>query len=279
MVINEILFNPWIGGVDFVEIFNRSDKIIDVGELKIATRDNDTGELKSLCQFSSSTHLLLPLGYLVLSIDPQKVIDQYPASNPHRFIRLNEMPAYSNTEGTAVLLDKWYNIIDELRYDESMHFSLLQDVEGVSLERLNPDKLSMDPANWHSAAETVGFATPGSGNSQFTPESESSLSVWVEPEVFSPDNDGYNDFVQVFYDFDEPGYIANVIVFDSQGRRVRYLNNNELLGTTGSFIWDGENDAGEKASIGIYVFFIEVFNTRGEVNGYKKTCVLARKLN
>ncbi|MDX2443908.1 MAG: gliding motility-associated C-terminal domain-containing protein [Bacteroidales bacterium] len=279
LVINEVLFNPRDVGVDFVEIYNRSDKILDAGELKIATRDDNSWELKSLCEVSSSPQLIMPNGYLVLTLEPQIVIDQYPASDPYSFIKLNDIPAYSNVEGNVVLLDKWFTIIDEFTYNEQMHFSLLHDVEGVSLERLNYDMTTMDASNWHSAAETVGYATPGIRNSQYTSDSESTADVWVEPEVFSPDNDGYNDFAQVFYDFGEPGYIASVVVFDSQGRKVRYLKNNELLGTSGSFLWDGENDSGEKASIGIYVFFIEVFNTRGEVKAYKQSCVLARKLN
>ncbi|MBA3972449.1 MAG: hypothetical protein H0X46_09985 [Bacteroidetes bacterium] len=53
---------------------------------------------------------------------------------------------------------------------------------------------------------------------------------------------------------------------------------NELLGTNGTFSWDGINDAREKARIGIYIIYFEVFDLSGTVKHYKKTCVLAGKL-
>jgi hypothetical protein len=52
-----------------------------------------------------------------------------------------------------------------------------------------------------------------------------------------------------------------------------------MLGTEGYFTWDGLNDANQKASIGIYVIFIEVFNLEGKTSHFKKTCVLASHLD
>src|SRR6187402_836771 len=46
MVINEILFNPKSGGYDYVEFYNRSDKIIDANKLYIANR-NGSGAINS----------------------------------------------------------------------------------------------------------------------------------------------------------------------------------------------------------------------------------------
>jgi len=52
-----------------------------------------------------------------------------------------------------------------------------------------------------------------------------------------------------------------------------------LLGSEGYFFWNGLNDAGVKAPIGIYLFFVKVFNLKGKVMAYKVTCVLARRFN
>ena len=35
IVINEVLFNPWTDGVDYVEIYNQSSKIIDMSVLTL----------------------------------------------------------------------------------------------------------------------------------------------------------------------------------------------------------------------------------------------------
>jgi len=84
--------------------------------------------------------------------------------------------------------------------------------------------------------------------------------------------------VNVLYQFDAAGYTANAVIYDSRGRQVRKLAASELLGTTGSFTWDGVNDKREKAAIGIYIVFVEVFRLDGTVKSFKKTCVLASRL-
>lgn len=214
---------------------------------------------------------------MAFSTDNDAVMKEYPFACEEKLLKLSRMPSYPNDNGRAVLLDKGLHVIDEMVYSEKMHFPLLVSVEGVSLERLNPDQSSWDETNWHSASESIGFATPGMKNSQNLTSIENTDPVFVEPEIFSPNNDGYKDLSSLHYAFSEPGYVGNVIVFDALGRRIRVLANNELLGTSGSFVWDGRNSNGEMAGRGIYVFFMEVFNLKGKIQVYKKTCVLAAR--
>ena len=47
VVINEILFNPRSNGVDYVEIYNNSKKIIDLKNIYIANR-NTAGAISSI---------------------------------------------------------------------------------------------------------------------------------------------------------------------------------------------------------------------------------------
>jgi flagellar hook assembly protein FlgD len=160
-----------------------------------------------------------------------------------------------------------------------MQFQLLNSFQGVSLERIHPDFLTQDKKNWHSASESSGFGTPGYKNSQYSQFQNNDADILIEPEVFSPDNDGRNDILNIRYKFSNPGYVASVTIFDSRGRKVKGLVTSEMLGTEGYFTWDGLNDANQKASIGIYVIYIEIFNLDGKTSRYKKTCVLASHLD
>ena len=54
--------------------------------------------------------------------------------------------------------------------------------------------------------------------------------------------------------------------------------NNELLATEGAFSWDGRTDDNQKASIGIYIIYVEVFDLNRNVKKYKKTAVLGGKM-
>ena len=281
LVINEVLFNPkddFVTGVDFVEIYNRSSKIVNLGDLVLATEDDLTGEIASVKNISAEGFLLFPEAYLVLSINPDIVKQQYFTTNPDGFIKMESLPSYNNDAGVVILATKGLEIIDRFVYEEAMHFPLLNSFDGVSLERINFDRPSEDLTNWHSAAEDVGFATPGYKNSQFSEVVVIDDPITIDPEVFSPDNDGTDDFLNISYRFESPGNMVNITIFDSRGRLVRNLVNNGMPGTEGVFTWDGISDDNQKAPIGMYIVFIEIFDLEGGNKKYKKTAVVGGKL-
>ncbi|MDP4225955.1 MAG: hypothetical protein Q8910_06210, partial [Bacteroidota bacterium] len=150
--------------------------------------------------------------------------------------------------------------------------------EGVSLERINFDQSTNNASNWHSAAETVGYATPGYKNSQYNAQIDRSSEFSVSPEIFSPDNDGRDDLLHIHYKLDQPGFVANILIFDSRGREVKRLGRNVLLPSEGDLTWDGLDHRGGKASMGMYILFVELFNLNGEVRNIKKSFVLSEKL-
>ncbi|MCD4790903.1 MAG: lamin tail domain-containing protein [Bacteroidales bacterium] len=280
IVINEVLFNPADNGVDFVEIYNNSEKIIDLADLLLGEinvnqfEPNDT-VYKSVADESG---LMFTGDYTVLTKDPGKVKEQYITPNPEGFIKMNSFPDYNNDEGTVILSGKDGKIIDAFTYDEDMHYPLLNSIDGVSLERINFNRPTEDRTNWHSASKEVGFATPAYKNSQFSDFGEIEDPVTVEPEIFSPDNDGYNDVLNIHYKFEAPGYTANITIYDSQGRLIKYLVQNNLLATQGIFSWDGRTEDNQKANIGIYIIYFEAFDMNGNVKKYKKSAVLGGKL-
>ena len=277
VVLNEILFNPQSGGVDFVEIYNNSLYPVDLKLMKIANRDED-GNIANIKNLSDTNNLLYPTEYLAITSDTSLTKSTYPAPAYCRFLQLKSMPSYPDDAGTAIL-EFGDTIIDEFSYNKNMHSALISDANGVSLERLNPDAPTNDASNWYSAAENIGFASPANKNSQYyVQENNNFAEIMVEPEIFSPDNNGYNDRVFIRYKFDEPGYIGNVTIYDKKGQLVTRIANNELLATQGSFAWDGLYENKQHASLGIYVIYFEVFNLQGKVKHFKKTCVLAAKL-
>jgi hypothetical protein len=159
-----------------------------------------------------------------------------------------------------------------------MHYPLLDDVKGVSLERIDFNRPSDDLTNWASAAESQGFATPGYINSQSFSTGIGDDDITLDPMVFSPDSDGYQDNVVISYRLPEPGMVGNITIYTSDGVRVRRLMRNELLGTEGQISWNGFGDQEEKLAIGIYLVYFETFRETGQVSRIKKSCVLAHPL-
>ena len=278
IVINEILFNPYTGGVDFVEIFNRSDKNFDLSKLYIANRNRTSLAINENFVAAGASWYLFPNSYAVLSVDPALVGQFYFIENPDAMVLTPRMPAYPNDNGYVVLQTEQGVIVDEFAYTDKMHNPLLADPKGVSLERINPAMPTNVASSWQSAAQTSGFATPTGRNSQFTDPTLVDDAFTLSHQVFSPDGDGFEDYLLISYELPEDGYIANIMVFDSRGRRVRRLAANMPLGTSGNLKWDGFNDAGAPATIGAYVIFIEAFDLRGNIKRYKKTVVVGARL-
>lgn len=273
LIINEILFNPLPGGVDYVEIYNHSEIEIPLKDLYLASRDKDL-ELTQVYNLSGEKYLLPPGGYVAVTKDTNGVFPYFVIECPDCFQQVPKMPSYNNDEDYVVLLNKNMEIIDELFYSEDWHNPLLTDVEGVSLERTSFSEATNSAENWHSASTESGYGTPGYKNSQAEVNDISRPQVTFTPEAFSPNNDGYNDEYQIQYKLTQPGYIANILIFDSAGRLVTQLAKNEILGTSGTFIWNGEDETGQRQSLGVYVVIMEIFNTKGEVHRFKDGVVL-----
>jgi hypothetical protein len=273
VIINEILQNPLTGGQDWIELYNNSDKVMNLKDWQLANFDNDTiSNFKTIL----GNYLLQPNDYVVLGKDSTFVKQNYPFSIPGKFL-FCELPSYNNDSGTVYLI---YNseIIDKVSYQDEWHFDLLDNTDGVSLERIDPNGSSDSKFNWHSAAEDVGFATPGRKNSQYR-SAVSNGEITFAEDIFSPDNDGYQDILQVTYNLTNSGLLGKAQIFDDRGRLVRTIFTNELLGSSGTFTWDGVTDQQVKASIGVYVLVFEVFSTDGGVFFAKqKAFTLAGKL-
>ena len=273
IVINEVLFNPFEGSVDFIEFYNRSPFTVNLKQFILASFD-DKGNIKNPKPIVDKGALLFPSGYVVVSENKESIKQQYWIEDDFAFIDIESLPTFSNSDGSVVIMDTNGVIIDYMYYSDDMHFGLLSDYEGVSLERVNYNRPSSERSNWHSAAEQIGWATPGYKNSMFNETGGAEGVITVKPEAFSPDSDGFDDVLYINYKFSESGNVAKVIIFDRKGREVITLVDNELMAIEGTLSWDGLNNSNQKAHVGIYVIYFEVFDLKGNVKKYRRVCTL-----
>jgi hypothetical protein len=275
LVINEILFNPVPTAFDYLELYNRSDKAININGIIIENAAKLTGNIRETI---TQDYLLFPGEYVVLTEEPLDISTRFFVERPEALLE-NDLPTFEDKEGNVTLRFDGITI-DSFDYEERFHFPLLNDKDGVSLERLSAEAPTQDEGNWHSAASTVGFGTPTYQNSQFFPQNtQLEQTITLANTTFSPDGDGFEDVLVINYQTDAPGYTLNVRIFDSNGREVRQLLNNEILADSGTFQWDGTTTAPSKPRIGIYIIWFELFSPDGKIERDKKACVLAGQLD
>lgn len=276
VVINEILFNPVSNGVDYVELYNRSPKVIDLKNMYIANR-NTAGAISSITPLSPETYLFYPEEFIVITSDASIVKRDFIVEQADAIIEVNSTPSYNDDKGDVIILNEQGKIVDELIYNEKWHFKLIDNTEGVALERIDYSAGTQHEENWHSASTSIGYGTPTYKNSQYRMDLQEQAGLTIVPDIVSPDNDGMDDFVTIGYHFSTPGYVANITIFDAIGRPVRYLQRNALCGIKGNFRWDGLGEKFQKLPVGIYIIYTDIFNLNGKKKQFKNVIVLARK--
>jgi len=275
LIVNELLFDPGTGGTDFIEVYNNSSKVLNLKNIQVANFDDDT---ISNIHTIPDNYFMYPGEYAVLTADSIFQKNQFPAAVIGTFYEM-ALPALNNDSGTVYLM---FNgaILDKVSYKEDWHLSMLDDTENKTLERIDPNGASSSGDNWHTAAEPIGFGTPGAQNSQYQNPQDGEGSFGTTELIFSPDNDGFQDVLIFYYAFGEPGLLATVTIYDDQGRIAKNLMKSELMGISGNFSWNGLNNDEIKSPIGVYLAVMELFSVDGSQKFVKRIAfTLGGKLN
>ncbi len=275
IILTEILFNPRAGGADFIEILNNSDHELDLKDLYIGRIIKDS--INSIRQLSKKQLFIEPDNYIALTPDPENIKKEYFIKDIASILKLDPFPQFNDDAGTAVLISNG-QLIDVLSYTEKMHFQLLKTKEGVSLERSKLNRPNNEPGNLRSATSASGFATPGYKNSQNSDNPVYQENITLSSKTFSPDNDGFEDLLEINYQFSEPGKIANISIFNVHGILIKRLLKNYTLNIEGSFVWDGFNEQSQLVPGGIYLLQANIFDKDGRISKFTKSFVLAVKL-
>lgn len=273
VLISEILFNPTAGGVDFIELFNASDKIVTLKGLSLFNL-SETQTPETIVFLDTTGELFFPKTYKVLCTDPEWVKANFFHHDASAFVKLNSFVPMDDDKGHIGISAGGGIVLDEIKYSEHMHWPLLTEKEGVSLERISFEMNMDQGSNATSAAASYGFATPGMPNSHLRKMDEYGQWIHIEPEVFSPDQDGQDDLLAVSIKTDCRDCQVSIKIFDAHGQLIRDMVNNLPIGNEQTWFWDGITDYGKKAEIGIYIIFTELYGMTQKRMVSRKTCTV-----
>ena len=267
IILNELLPAPFAEGSEYIELYNRSQQTLSLTGLALATRKAD-GSISTLYPLSAITTPLEPGGYVLLSKLLSGVEALYLISSPQALHEV-KLPVLANNGATVVLLRLTdLTVIDEVSYSPKWHDSAIKDPKGVALERLDPDKPTQDATNWHSAAASAGYGTPGYRNSQqLLP---SSTQNGFERPYWSDSERSY----LLRYQLANAGYRCRIWIFDTMGRRIAEIANLSTLATEGTLRWDGIGYEGSRPKPGIYIFYAELFLPNGTTHTQREVFLI-----
>lgn len=269
IALNEIMFNQPVNGSEYIEIVNKTGKLLNCNGLIISTVKS-SGELICITRFPENLWLEAN-AYLAIGENAEAIRKNHEVPLESHIAESKNWYNLNNESGTLILTNSTNDtVFDRINYDATWHNGLIKNNQGISLERINPLVNSLESNSWHSSSYNHNYGTPGFINSQYINNSEIKNDHWctVITEAFSPDNDGIDDICQIEYQMGETGYIGNLWILNSTGETIKKLLNNRLLETSGELFWDGKTSSGKEVNMGIYIICFEAFNPN---DGTKKT--------
>ncbi len=268
VIINEIMFDPAENCMEYIELYNRSEKVIELKDWLLLLGD------KSPSKITMEYYPLLTGEYAIIAEDIRGIDDPDRFSKAQKVIEVLDMPAIPNNGCLIQIMDSKRSIIDQAFYHPSWHHELNADTKGVSLERVSGLGSGLDENNWQSASSSAGYQSPGAKNSQSENVKKGNY-LTVEPNTITPNGDGQADELTICYQLDESDYMARVLVYDLKGRLRKTITNGSIPGTEGCYIFNGEGEDETVLPTGYYVLYFEAYNEYGKRFREKNSFVIA----
>jgi hypothetical protein len=272
------MYDPLPNQSEYIEIFNKSQHRIDLYKWIIGDQKQANGNRNEI---QINKHIFIePESYLVFISDTSLFkLFPYLKEKEYNILNFNRSSLnLNNDQDDIILFDFNLNIMDSVRYSSKWQNPNVIDPTGISLERLNPYINSNLNTNWNSCAYKTG-GTPCKKNSIAINTPDGTSKIEISPNPFSPDMDGFEDFTIIKYNLNCKSMKLRARIFDSKGRMVRTLLNNEYSISSGEIIWDGLDDSKQKLKMGIYILLLEALDdSNGRSETMKSVIVIAGKL-
>lgn len=147
IVINEIMYAPTSPEPEWIEIYNRSTKTINLKNYRIA----DAADTVVL---TTQSITITPQEFIVVAKD-SSIKNHYNITSKMIY---KSFPTLNNDVDKVIIMDSLFRVIDSVQYRSGWGGG-----SGFSLERINVDVSTIDSTNWKTAMNQK--ATPGRKNS------------------------------------------------------------------------------------------------------------------
>ncbi len=259
VVINEVHFAPPAGESEWVELFNRSERSVDLNGWTFSDEDSLSAKRMTIEPFA-----IAPGEYVVIAADSVPFVQTFSDVRSEVLFIEQGWPALNNSGDVAVIRDATGKVIDRVSFGEDQ-------LRGrrVSLERIHPDLESGDPDNW-VAHVTMAGGSPSARNSVFVERLPTQASLDASPNPF-------DERTILSYRLPLTTAYAHLWIYNSYRQLVRKFLDADPPGSERARVWDGRDDDGARLPMGIYIVYLEALNAKkGILCREKKAVVLAR---
>lgn len=256
--ITEVMFNALTNCSEYVEILNVSRNYINL-------KNNFLGHASSSknVQFvlTEEEFMLAPNQLAVLVQNKEEFNSCYTICPDALIIEVKDWTSLSDEGGSIWLRNGQNQIIDTILYHKDYHSTLLNDEDGVALEKIDSAQSGLNRTVWSSVGSDQNYASPGC-NSNFHKSLSSNQPFSLASPYFGL---GINGSANIQYQLPKPNYQLSIEIVDKRGVRVMQLVNNQVVSQKGSYFWDGTDNEGRDVALGIYFIRIQAIHSDGNI--------------
>ena len=255
VVTNELMIEPVSASCQWIELYNRSNSIVDLAGVLLIVSQADT-----LYQFSIDSLMILPKSYAVVAAS-SKIFSSYSNLRPsaHIFAKNTSTFHLWKDQSSVSLKNRDLSPIDSMYYDKTYYSTNLSSTIGISLERKHSSVSGEKKSNWGSCVDDLG-ATPLALNSLSLDSSiiHPTMRVSISPNPFSPDDDHFDDQTTIAIELpNENEEVVTIKLFDERGRIRRTIAQDTRMVKASNISFDGKDDHGIPLQIGLYSLVIQ----------------------
>jgi len=263
--INEIKFLTELEEPEWIELVNS-------GEEKVLLKDWSIADLIDTVSIDSLIYLD-PGEFIILSED---ILPQFYQLQIKKIVILNKFPTLNDQDDELILIDPLGNWKEKIRYERDWLEG--EEIRSPSLERINPLLYENKAENWGPCINQ-NRATPGEINSIYSELKIGESNIIASPNPFSPNSDGVDDVTVISGEIPERSARIRAEIYDIRGRLIQTLRDNRFSGSQFNLVWDGRDENGRIARMGIYIVYIQALNDLvGVLREMRTTVVLAQIL-
>ncbi|MCF7809146.1 MAG: lamin tail domain-containing protein [Candidatus Marinimicrobia bacterium] len=259
IILNEIMPKPFTGEAEWVEIFNRSDRLVNLKGWQFSDANPTQHRL------SDSSIYMLPGEYLLLSDAAQITGKAWDAE----VLQLQSFPTLNNDTDICILIEPNGNHVDSIFYDEITGL-----VEGRSLERLRLQAVGTVADNWRICVDESG-STPGSQNSLYLEHLKAAYSIELVPNPFIT-GDHEKGEMSIHLELPVEQAVVSVSIYDLAGREIAIPVPLKVVAHKSQLSWDGKASYGGITDTGLYICRVVIDDMNGQVSEFfKKVYVIS----
>jgi hypothetical protein len=261
--ITEILFDAYPNESDFLELHNTRDFPINLDNLLLIRKSNHEDDWKEVLSLFGPGHCIPAHQTLVLHPKPNQLGSTY---SYHAIEQIFEHPmlALPLEGGLIEIRDSMNLLIDSASFSEKLHFELLVQTKGISLERQQLFPNTIGEKNWFSSATE---ASPGIFTNK--EKTNSGKGLTASSPAFSPNMDGHLDFIEFKLSTPHTTLWAKPMIINHHGQVIKQIEPMMMNQNHHSFSWTGINDQGTLCPPGIYVAVLQTQDTNSERAVYR----------